>query len=100
MESDGYTINGGRVTRDPISDKKIKGSYIPYWNEICEMLRKCTELIKEVGFVGWDIAVCDNGPVLIEGNSNPLIAINEYAYLDKEFGHRDLLQEYLDEVVH
>ena len=31
-------------------------------------------------YVGWDIAITENGPILIEGNAAPQIGIGEIAY--------------------
>ena len=38
-----------------------------------------------------------NGPILIEGNSNPMLALYEMAFGEKKEGHRYLLEDFLDE---
>lgn len=98
LESNGITMNEQIYINDPVSMKKIKGTQIPYWQEALDMIDKASSMIKNVGFVGWDVAISPYGPILIEGNSNPLVSANEYLYLEKEFGHRDILEKYLDEV--
>jgi hypothetical protein len=52
----------------PITGRTIKGSLIPYWNEIIEMSKKAALINPINKSVGWDIAVTPNGPTLIEGN--------------------------------
>ena len=44
---------------------------IPYWKESLETCLKAAKMVDGLGYVGWDIAVTPNGPVLIEGNHFP-----------------------------
>lgn len=53
----------------PISGLIIDGFAIPYWNEVILILDKLHSLFKELRFVGWDIAIGERGPIIIEGNS-------------------------------
>lgn len=55
----------------PVTKTKILGFKIPYFKEALNMVKKASEVIEEVGYVGWDIAITDNGPVMIEGNQLP-----------------------------
>lgn len=55
----------------PITGTKIKGFQIPYWNEAKEMVKKAAKLSPHVRYVGWDVGMSENGPVLIEGNQFP-----------------------------
>jgi len=53
----------------PITNKQIKGFKIPFWEETIEMIKKAAIIVPEVRTVGWDIAITNTGPILIEGNS-------------------------------
>ncbi|CDA23484.1 uncharacterized protein BN735_00643 [Mycoplasma sp. CAG:611] len=55
----------------PVSKTKIKGFEIPDWNEILELSKKLAKEIKEVGIIGWDIALTTKGIDIVEGNSYP-----------------------------
>lgn len=55
----------------PVTKTPIVGFKIPYFKESLDMVVKASEVIEEVGYVGWDIAITNNGPVLIEGNQLP-----------------------------
>lgn len=55
----------------PLTGTKIKGFQIPYWNEAKEMVKEAAKKSKHVRYVGWDVAMSINGPVLIEGNQFP-----------------------------
>ena len=34
-----------------------------------DLTARAAAVVPEVGYVGWDVAIAENGPVLIEGNS-------------------------------
>ena len=65
------------LTGVPISD----GSYqVPYFREMVDMMMEITEGEDEYGHLGWDIAVSDKGPCVIEGN--PWGYYDFYQYYD------------------
>lgn len=53
----------------PITGVKIKDEIIPFWNEVIDLVRSAARIIPEVRSIGWDVAILENGPILIEGNS-------------------------------
>lgn len=55
----------------PVTNTKIVGFKIPYFKEALDMVIKASKVIPEVGLVGWDISITNNGPVMIEGNQLP-----------------------------
>jgi len=55
----------------PVTKTKFIGFEIPFYIETIEMCEKASEIIPEVGLVGWDIAITPDGPVMIEGNELP-----------------------------
>ena len=55
----------------PLTGVPIKGFKIPMWNEVLELVKKAGGVVPQVGLVGWDVCVTDNGPLLIEGNDFP-----------------------------
>ncbi len=57
--------------KHPITNEKIKGVKIPYWQEIVEMLSITAAKVPQVGYIGWDIAITPTGPIIIEGNTTP-----------------------------
>jgi hypothetical protein len=52
----------------PITGVQIKGFQIPYWKETLQMAKEAALFNKKNRSIGWDIAVTENGPDLIEGN--------------------------------
>ena len=54
----------------PMTDVSIIGFQIPYWNETLDFIHKVALKDTRNRSVGWDIAITNNGPDLIEGNHN------------------------------
>lgn len=52
----------------PISCIKFEGFAIPFWSEILQMCKRAALLHPENRSIGWDVAVKEDGPLLIEGN--------------------------------
>lgn len=55
----------------PLTKVKIKGFKVPLWDEVLRLVKQAGQVVPQVGLVGWDVAVCENGPLLIEGNDFP-----------------------------
>ncbi len=53
----------------PVTGKPILGFHIPFWSETLEMVKKAALIVPQVRSIGWDVAITNNGPILIEGNS-------------------------------
>lgn len=68
VDSSGIDRNFKRYDINPYSGKKITGFQIPYWNEAKEMVVYGAQRLSKNNIVGWDVAVTDHGPVLLEGN--------------------------------
>lgn len=72
-------VNGNAVYSDitkfneefhPVTKEKIKGFKIPYWKETVKMVRDSALEYPQNKSIGWDIAISDKGPELLEGNHN------------------------------
>ena len=55
----------------PTTGEPIKGFQVPYWNEIIQMLKDICAELPTVGYIGWDVAITPDGPIVIEGNTTP-----------------------------
>lgn len=55
----------------PKTGCEIKGFRIPYWQEAKQMCMEAAMVIPQMGYVGWDVAITKDGPLLIEGNNMP-----------------------------
>ena len=55
----------------PVTGCPIRGYRLPYWRESVEMCLAAAQVVPQLGYVGWDVAVSPDGPQLIEGNHFP-----------------------------
>ena len=55
----------------PITGTEIVGFQIPHFDKVREMIFAAAVKFPSLRYIGWDIAVTNNGPVMIEGNVYP-----------------------------
>ena len=58
-------------TFHPVTGAEIKGVEIPFWQESLKLCVDAAKLTPEIGYIGWDVCVTPQGPVLVEGNEFP-----------------------------
>ena len=61
------------ITKDdefkhPVTGVELVGFQIPYWSESLQMVIDAALLHPQNRSIGWDVAITDKGPELIEGN--------------------------------
>lgn len=94
--TDAIDWDGKAYETHPDTGEKIKGFAVPYWKEIKELICKAGSMIEGVGYVGWDVAVTKQGPVLVEGNTAPgQQGVQLPCYLLNHKGVRSLIEKYL-----
>src|SRR5690606_6491831 len=52
----------------PITGVEILHFKVPFWKECLQMVEEAALLTKDTRSIGWDVAITDEGPELIEGN--------------------------------
>ena len=57
-------------TVHPVTGTSIVGFQVPLFGEVLSFVDKIARVVPQVPYVGWDIAISPNGPVVIEGNYN------------------------------
>lgn len=65
------------MTEHPVTGTKFENLVIPYFEEAKELVLKAAGIIPGLRLVGWDMAISENGPVIIEGNSDYGIKDND-----------------------
>lgn len=68
----------------PYKNICIKNFSIPYFEEVKSLAIECAKLVPEVKYIGWDIAITNKGPVVIEGNGGPMSYADEQLLSIKE----------------
>ena len=56
------------IRSHPDSGHDIDGYAIPMWHEAVELARHAHVFFREFGTLGWDMAVTERGPVILEAN--------------------------------
>lgn len=52
----------------PLTGARIAGRTLPLWPETMELVRKAHAAFPDRIVVGWDVAISERGPVILEGN--------------------------------
>lgn len=55
----------------PISKKQILGFKIPLFINAVNLVLEAAKEIPKIKYIGWDVAITNDGPCIIEGNSYP-----------------------------
>lgn len=69
-----YHVGGDRYTHHPDSGVRFADIRVPRWDEMCALARALSVKVPGVQVVGWDLALSEDGWVIVEGNSSPGIA--------------------------
>ena len=80
------------VAVHPASGASIVGVELPYWPEVIELVKRAHTSITDLHTVGWDVAVLENGPVIVEANWRYDIDLIQVAY---KKGFKKVIEEKL-----
>ena len=62
--------SGSTFAEHPLTGTPIVGFQVPHYDRVLALVDEMSRVVPEVPYVGWDIAVAPDGPVVIEGNPN------------------------------
>lgn len=79
------------IIEHPDTNEPLLGFKVPFWDNVLEINAKASDACKELRYQALDIAITDNGPVIIEVNSNGSFILPQAAY-DKGFLTDDVLK--------
>ena len=57
------------VSNHPTTGHPISGFCLPHWGEARELVCKAAQLFRPLRTIGWDVAITQDGAMLMEGNS-------------------------------
>lgn len=80
----------GKCEYHPDTNIKLYDYEIPYYDEVVELVKKAQRLLPKVRAIGWDVAITESGPTIIEGNDNWEITLMQVGVpngLKKEWLH-------------
>lgn len=61
----------------PVTGERIVGFEIPYWEEVKDLVGKAARVLPKVRYTGWDVAITEKGPILIEGNDRGMMGVQQ-----------------------
>ena len=94
----GMDREGILFEKHPTTGVQIEGFEIPYYKESIKLVEKIAASIPEIGMAGWDIAITEKGPILIEGNELPGYDIYQSKiHLNK---NKEGLKPFFDKVIY
>lgn len=82
-------------THHPKTNVKIEGFQIPYFKEVKEMVSAAALESDKILVVGWDVAITDEGPLIIEGNRRPGFDVVQVA---SRRGRMDIIRDVLEKL--
>ncbi len=59
------------IEAHPVSGRSFREVRIPFWADTVDLACRAHHLLPAFGVFGWDIAITDDGPLIIECNANP-----------------------------
>lgn len=80
----------------PVTKEKINNIKLPYINEIKSLVKDLSKIIKTVRYVSWDIAITNDGPILIGASPLPNIYYQFYVHNEDNKGIMPLIDEILN----
>jgi hypothetical protein len=57
--------------RHPDTGAAIEGFQLPHWESTKQLVVRAHEALERLVCIGWDVAILESGPVIVEGNENP-----------------------------
>jgi len=90
----------GRTTVHPETGKGFDGFQIPYYEECIDLVTRAHRKFHQIYSIVWDIAITENGPLIIEGNYNWGVTIPQllmgYEIMNEIFKNDPLLIQFFD----
>jgi len=57
-----------RLDTHPDTQMGVSGFQLPFWTETLALCLEAHRIFNDYAFIGWDVAITDEGPALVEGN--------------------------------
>lgn len=68
------------VERHPDTGQRIAGFEVPQWSALLDLVTTAQRAFPGLPSIGWDVAITDQGPLLIEGNGRYDVDILQLAH--------------------
>ena len=84
--------NFGKFTHHPDTGIQFQGFQLPMWPEVIKLAKDAHTVLDDIPSIGWDIAITENGPIIMEANNQWSISMAQCnsphkALFDRYFSH-------------
>lgn len=87
---------GEYYSAHPFTKTEFSGFEIPMFAEAVELCKKAACVYPKVAYIGWDVAITPERPVLVEGNTLPSYdMVQNYGHIDEKTGIKPRFEEVL-----
>jgi len=86
------------LTKNPITETVFENFSIPFFPQAKELVLRTASFMPELRLIGWDVAIGESGPIIVEGNSDYGVAANDLA--SGGYGANPIFRKVLDEYYH
>lgn len=87
-------MNGNVFKEHPVTGVQFKEFEVPYFKEAMELVKDAISKNKIKGYLGWDVAISETGPVLIEVNVSPGVVLLSMPYAAEKRGTKSMMEKY------
>ncbi|MGD9294850.1 MAG: sugar-transfer associated ATP-grasp domain-containing protein, partial [Roseobacter sp.] len=77
------------ITHHPVSGAQIVGRTLPHWDDVTSLAENAHALFPEFGLFGFDIAICADGPKIVDCSETPCHQLYQLA-TGRGISNRDL----------
>jgi hypothetical protein len=88
----GFDARLGWHSRHPTTNARIEGTRLPFWDEVKALAVRAHDAFSDRVLIGWDIAIAQDGPIIIEGNRGPDMDLMQ-RFMDLGFCHHHRVGE-------
>jgi hypothetical protein len=92
----GTGVDEEEVTVHPDTGAPLVGFRIPHWESVLQTARDAAEVFSRTPVLGWDMAVTEDGCLILEGNTRPDLRLNQMA--DRKGAYNDQLRAVVEHV--
>ena len=92
ITSPSYCANGIVTYIHPKTDICMLGRKIPHWDAVVNICIDAAKMLPSCRFIGWDVAITSEGPLLIEGNHTPDLDMIEFV---GNHGYKNVIRNHL-----
>lgn len=87
--------------KHPVTGFKFKGAKIPHIDKALELVKSAAKLVPEMRWIGWDVAITEDGAAIIEGNNYPSFGLHQFYLLNdgEEIGKYKKIKEILKDEI-